>query len=722
MKNRVKKISELSAEELEVRRQKERERKQKQREQQRLENPREPKEKKPRKLAGDAMFIGIDGEGVDTPDGDQKYAMLVASTGEYILNPEGLPSRSCFRFLCELAVKYPGAILVCYGASYDVNMMLKDVPREQLKVLHGYVDGTGKSHDADSITWNGYRLKYRPRKEFWLGLFGMPKFLEKPDGTKKPNYQCTVQLWDVIGFFQGAFVKAVESYLGKDHPKLAMIKEGKRARGNFTREQLETFVLPYCQAEVEVLVELMNELRENLQSANLHISRWDGAGACAMALLKREGIKEHMERFHNDIHRAAQFAYAGGRIELQWYGNYTKLVYHYDLRSAYPAAMLHLPSLAGGKWRHLTKLPVKRIRTLPFFTMYRVEWSFDDKKSFYPFPYREHTGSIRFPPRGHNWVWGPELMVALDFADYFGGTLTVHEAYVFVPAPGMEDVRPFAFLPDLYEQRKKWKKDGNGAEKAMKLAINSLYGKQVQHVGYHGNGGDFKPLLPPFHQLEWGGFVTSYTRGALLRAAMQMPEAIIAFATDGIFSRVPLDLPCENILGNWEYSQHEYMTIVQSGVYWVENEGKEVAYYRGFDQGAITRDKVLQAWTEKKTLLEVECSRFVTLGTALVSDNQFAKWRTWVRANWDVPADRDGKRLLQLTPTGTKRTAEPNAHKKKPEKTLVKTYPTPATFYDMEIEQMSMEYKLPWEKIEGLDSDTGLPEKAIEIENEESQY
>lgn len=713
MKNRVKKVSELSEDELVIRREKERTRKAVLR----AKTYVPPTKRENHRYAGNEQFIGIDGEGVDTEDGEQHYAMLVASTGEYIIDPEGLSSLQCFHFLAQLAFKYPKAILVCYGASYDVNMMLKDIPRKLLQELHGYTDKSGV-HDASDITWNGYRIKYRARKEFWLGLFAEPKFVEnKRTGKMRPNYQCTVRLWDVIGFYQGAFIKSVQSYLG-DHPLLEMIKKGKLARGNFSREQLETFVLPYCQAEVQVLVELMNVLRDNLQAADLRISRWDGAGACAMALLKRENVKDHMARFDNDIHIAAQFAYAGGRIELQWYGNYEKKgekIYHYDLRSAYPAAMLELYSLDGAMWKHISeRIQFSSNEKLPHTAMFRVEWSFDDKKSFYPFAYREHTGSIRFPRKGHNWVWSPELQVALDFKEYFGGSMIIHEAYILVPKD--DTIRPFAFLTDLYEQRKIWKKQGNGAEKAMKLAINSLYGKQVQHVGYHNSHDEHLSNLPPFHQLEWGGEVTSRTRAALLRAAMQCPENVICFATDGIFSTKELDLDCSDKLGNWEAATHEYMTIVQSGVYWLESNGKEAAYYRGFDQGAITREKVLAAWKEKKTLLEVECSRFVTLGTALSSDNQFSKWRTWLHADWTTPENRDGKRLLQLSPTGTKRYAEENSHTKSPQKALVKTYPAHATYYEMGIEQMSMKYKLPWEQ-DGIDE-----EKEIERENTESFY
>jgi len=228
-------------------------------------------------------------------------------------------------------------------------------------------------------------------------------------------------------------------------------------------------------------------------------------------------------------------------------------------------------------------------------------------------------------------------------ADY----IEIEEAWVFQPK--VKVCFPFAFLRDLFTLRAIWKREGNGAEKAMKLAINSVYGKMVQQLGYLSKEvkeGEKKTNgKPPYHQLEWGGYVTSYTRAQLFRACMQKPTAIISLATDGIYSLEPLDLPCGKELGQWEYHEHTDMTLVTSGVYWYTNiepneDGvmveKEHTFYRGFDAGTLTRDMILQSWELGNHVVLAPSTRFITLGAALLPNGgreaqkkRFKEWRTW---------------------------------------------------------------------------------------------
>ena len=83
---------------------------------------------------------------------------------------------------------------------------------------------------------------------------------------------------------------------------------------------------------------------------------WHGAGAAASALIEAEKLKRH---YGPDIavanitpqQEAAHHAYFGGRIELLKQGFMEGGRLHvYDIASAYPAAMVGLPSLAGGSW------------------------------------------------------------------------------------------------------------------------------------------------------------------------------------------------------------------------------------------------------------------------------------------------------------------------------------------------------------------------------------
>jgi hypothetical protein len=597
--------------------------------------------------------VAWDGEGLTTekiigytkdnkPMYEHVYALLMNSKGDSIDDSKGLSTVSCLYFLTETELANKNAIHVCYGASYDVNMLLRDVPYEDLEKLYA----------GDKIIFDRYELEYRPRKSLIVrrmsaNVFGRWKEVKRKDGstTYEKIFESKLTLWDVIGFFQGTFLKALESYHIPHNTE--DIKAGKERRGSFTRDELDIFIKPYCLLEVQALVLLMEELHRRLKETNLKITRWDGAGACASALLQRENVKAHLAETPQAVQYAAQHAYSGGRIEPLMYGHYSGPIHHYDINSAYPAAMLHLPSLADGEWMHVRQniygLPID-IRTYPPFGVWKVSWAFPETHPLYPFPYRTKGGSILFPPHGKNWIWGCELLAALETFPNAQRYIHIEEGHVFYPRT-MD--RPFHFLPELFDLRARWKIEENGAEKALKLAINSLYGKMVQQLGFTSPssiGGAWK--RPPFHQLEYGGYVTAYTRSELFRACMQNPKAIISLATDGIYSIRPLELPCGTKLGQWGYHIHSDMTLVTSGVYWYSEEGEEHAFYRGFDSGTLTRQAVLDAWEKSEHSVIAKSTRFITLGAALLPNGgnaskqkRFKEWRSWKTIDRELRLD-----------------------------------------------------------------------------------
>jgi DNA polymerase type B, organellar and viral len=654
------------------------------------------------KYQGRKDFIAIDGEGVTRSDGvTHDYVLLCASTGERISNPDGLSTADCFTFLIELAKRYPHAIFVCFGASYDINQMLRDVPKNKLQELW---KGQGNSYGTDnkrSTTYKDYALEYRKRKSFTIRKYGNPKFIEKTtrhkDGTTSvnwvPNFVASLVLWDVIGFFQGRFVDVLgdkkagyfNDLLQGDcivfpdgyTVDLARMKNMKNKRGSFTVEELESDILPYCMEEVETLARLMERLRAYLLEAGLQLARWDGAGACAGAMLKRENIKDYMHEKIPDkaLYHAQLCAYSGGRIELGMFGVYIGAVYNYDINSAYPNGMQYLPALTNGMWRRIKGYPTRP------YSLIHVHWDFAEDLPYYPFFLRDNNGSIFYPCFGKGWYWKVEVDAALRVyksgklsTDNNKGTIEILEAWEF--APYDESVKPFAFIPKVFEQRAEWKKRKCAAEKVLKLGINSLGGKTAQSLG----GSADNP--PPYHNIGWAGYFTAYTRAMIFDAIMQAPDKVIAIATDGIFSTVPLHVPLGDGLGHWGEKIGDGIVAVQAGVYWTltkldappteeeltsqhANETylhyqgiwyKTAPHYRGFDQGSITPAMVLNAWEQcyqegiSNATLPVHITRFVTLGSALANPDLWQYWRTW----------RTAPRELDLFPTGKRDVTMPD--------------------------------------------------------------
>jgi hypothetical protein len=350
----------------------------------------------------------------------------------------------------------------------------------------------------------------------------------------------------------------------------------------------------------------------------------------------------------------------------------------------------------------------------------------------YPFPYRTKGGSILFPPHGKNWVWYPELKTALESIPGADKYIHIEEAWAFHPH-SLE--KPFAFLNDLFTLRAIWKREGNGAEKAMKLAINSVYGKMVQQLGYMivDEKGNIQGK-PPYHQLEWGGYVTSYTRAMLFEACMQNPGAIISLATDGIYSTQPLNLPCGKGLGQWEYNVHDNMTLVTSGVYWYTDKGKQHAFYRGFDHGTLRRSDILNAWYRNEHSVCAPSTRFITLGAALLPNGgrkaqkeRFSEWRTWKTIERVLSLDMthvvkrleegDENQVGGLTPWELEGTPDTHLVRTRA-RTILFLRNKPLPFQDaymiegQEATVLSAPYKLKWEAGKEVDQDAyveGIP-------------
>lgn len=586
-----------------------------------------------------ANFLAWDGEGLQLED-TQVYGLMANSKGDYIIDITGLSTEKCLDFLTS--DKYPkNTIHVCFGASYDVNMIMRDIPENLLRELH-----KGNRFVKWSTSKSSYELEYRPRKSFTIRKFRTEvrngKTYNCYDHKKKKFvFERVVTLWDVFGFFQSKFTKVLKEWtrgtIYEDTYKsvISDIEMGKQKRGQFSQEETESFVLPYCLKECEALRDIMHILHGYLQDSNLTLSRWDGSGAIAASLLKREGIKKHIrtglkleiEPYPQHVIDAAEYAYFGGWIEGYYIGHIDMPIYHYDLISAYPSETVELDSLTMGHWQTIkigNMLPIGELKELinsfPSFWIANVEWNNGPLYGPGPFSWRNKLGTVTRPIQGRGWQWSPEITAVIELFPRLN--LKIGDIHFFVP--DKNNIKPFLFMKEIFYLRKKLKAEGKHVQIVYKLALNSVYGKLAQSLGYDLE----RDLKPPFHCLIYAGLITSGTRAKILRAVMQSPLSIISIATDGIYSMKPLDLDIGENLGQWEYTQHESITLVQPGFYWFSTNGKESHYYRGFNEGCITREQVIQAYRDNVQSISVSTTRFITLG-ATIGLNNFNHWRTW---------------------------------------------------------------------------------------------
>lgn len=648
-------------------------------------------------------FMAWDGEGLNL-NGEHRYVLLMNSDGEKIINENGLDTEHCLRFLCSIKNSHKKHIHVIYGGSYDVNMILKDLSYRHICMLQ-------KNH---KVFWKYFKIEYVPRKFFRVSLYEQNSTINK----MKERPIVSITLWDVIGFFQATFVGALEDHFKTEESKkelhLEEIKAGKARRSDFSKDELDNFIIPYTTHELHALVALMEKLRADAMQVNVHLKRWDGAGAAASAVLGSYKVKQYYDELPQEVEHAAQVAYGGGRVEMFKYGHSSSPVHHYDIIGAYPSSMKFLPSLVDGTWEHF-KIKKVNVLTKDFTiqpnTLYKIYWNFQsglNNFKIFPFFYRKPWGTTRilYPNQGYTWVWSPELEIAQKWKSYFQGELRVIEKYVFHPKD--DNVRPFDFVSELYKKRLEMKKVGDGGQHVLKYAINSLYGKMAQTVGYRA-----EYQHPPFYNLMYAGLITSYTRARMYDAAMQSPDSIIAIATDGIWSTTPLTLDIGIDLGQWEYELLSSFTSIQAGVYFAEKEdGTRVYHYRGFNQGSISEQQVLEAWERLDYDLLVPTTRFITMGTAVASEERFNKfWRTWDTST----------RRLEIIPSPSQKRFTDKEEYHQPHKELIPTFSMMDVRFnrvegitDITERYLSKPHPLPWQE-------TPMTEQEIEAKNLEEE-
>ena len=327
------------------------------------------------------VIVAWDGEGANLETGEHVYNLLGNSRGDYILNHSGLSTLGVFEFF--LTNSNPRDINVIFGGSYDANMLLKDVPKDKLQVLW----------DTGQCYWENFKIIYAPRKKLTI-----TRFYHK----NRKLRQDTFILWDVLGYFQMSFVAACRKWLG-DLPILDDIEDMKHKRSSFDVKDIKS-IIQYNQHECNLLVRLTESLFDAMDEGEIKLSRYDGAGSIAGALLRKYKITQHMGEPTEEAKRWAQYTYSGGWIEAMKIGTTPNpmKIYRYDINSAYPSAAMMLPSYSGATWE------IEESWNHSSSSLVRVRWHFKDAP-FYPLFYREPDGSIIHPQWGEGIYFGSEI-------------------------------------------------------------------------------------------------------------------------------------------------------------------------------------------------------------------------------------------------------------------------------------------------------------------------
>lgn len=564
-----------------------------------------------------------------------------------------LSSDEILHFLLGLKEAFPSSIFVSYVFSYDITQALSDLPYEKLQAI--------QSNSSSYTFWRGYCIRYLRGKYFTIAkLKPGPVFLS----SGKLNSTLPVTIYDVFGFFQCSFVKAISSIPGLlPREIISKISACKDLRTEFDKLDITT-IQEYTALELDALCAVMDAIKTKLEEMQLKLTRWNGAGSVASAALTKHRVKEHFQDIRTrDIETPqlwAMHAFFGGRIELLKYGLHQQRAYVYDIVSAYPHAQVSLPSMKGCTWEYIQyRMPELLMEAgggrkeltsqVSCLSMCEVIWTCK-KFPFGPFPYRTPQGAIYYPLDGRGIYCIEEVLAALR-AQKLGMPVELYLCGVYRCTPSDNGVEPFDWMRRYYAQRQKLKEEYretgeyNLMEMLLKLSLNASYGKLAQKVGAHG---DNPPVTAnPYY----AAIITARTRARLLDAAMLDPSAIIMFATDGIASTRPLDVIQSRELGGWDHATIDGGLFVQSGVYWYYQQGETLSSkMRGIKPDNLDttlHDIVLDAWKNGATNIEYKYKQYITLGMAMKSERWADIMGCWITSQRNLDLFPGVKRHIQ---------------------------------------------------------------------------
>jgi len=509
--------------------------------------------KRVRSQAKQLRFIALDGEALEVTEKrgrkttkEQRYCLLSSSFGNPpLLNRKGLSTVAVFEWLLDLAQsakdrKFADKF-VMFSMHYDVNQWVRDLPDGYKDDLFAAVPG---------IEWGAYELSYVPKKIFELKRYSVVGGMRQVTAS--------IKVFDAFSFFGTSFKVACEQFLGET-PRA--IEWGKKQRGSFSWSDLER-VRDYNDQENILLVRMMESIAGWLKQLDLVPRSWYGPSAVAQHCLRTWGIGDDIrgnskEELPPALGDKFLRAYFGGRFEAFKIGHFDRL-YSYDINSAYPAAMRDLPKLDDiTKWRKIQTFKQNR------FSLYKVEWRLPSTAYIGPFPWRNKHGSVCFPRKGSGWYWFPEVDQALRrWGKKYVTVIRGLEYTGNVPSKLSQKIE------ETYKLRQELKDSGNPAQYALKITINSLYGKLCQSIG-----------RAEYHCLAYAGYITSATRASLMAAVRGKERGIVSFATDGILSLEPLeDLEISRELGGWEYDCFDKGgLVIMPGLYRLTGDKKKTA-------------------------------------------------------------------------------------------------------------------------------------------------
>ena len=488
----------------------------------------------------------------ETENGD--IFLLALSNGARLEYPN-ITFESVARFL----LSYEGYLLFFHNLQYDAECILKLLPEESLK---RYLKTKNLRFE-----YNGYVIRYIPKRRLTISK-----------GRHSISCYDTAQFYD-----NNDFVTAYREHIGKPLPQEYLEMKDKRkffCSRHFQRhkKQLRRYIIQDCKLTEALAINWVETFRKQF---GFVVGKWISAGYLAEKVLIRNKIS--IPFFHEipyDVQDLAWMSFYGGRFELLIKG-FIGECWLYDINSAYPYALSKIPDITSGKWIE----GKKKIHPKAALGFYRILAHVDDSVRVAPFPFRTKNNMIMFPVGEFETYVTLEELKAVESDNRI--SCKILDSWQFIP--DKDCPYPFKdFIEEQYNKRLELKEKGDQLERAIKIVLNSMYGKMAQRVNNR-IGNLFSPVI--------ASFITGYTRAQLYRFVREhnLEEHVVAFATDSIAVKKEVSNLNSKELGEMKLDKHATDVIFLSNGFYRFN-GKWKQRGVGYDRKKKIEIEHLDTW------------------------------------------------------------------------------------------------------------------------------
>jgi len=405
-----------------------------------------------------------------------------------------------FTNIAKFLLKHEGTWIFFYNLQYDAECILKLLPKS---ILDSY-----KKKRILDFSYEGYHVRYIPKKQLTI---------------RKGNH--SISCYDIAQYFENK--KLDKAYC--EHTKKSLdpaYLEVKNERKKFSLRYFlrnKNKIRRYCLEDCILTKELADLWASTFYDVfGFYPANWISSGYLAEKVLIFNSVDiASFTDIEYSVQDLAWKSFYGGRFELVQRG-FIGDCYLYDINSAYPYALTFLPDITNGKWMESTK--INPHASVGFF---HIRANVSDSVKIAPFPFRTKNNRIIYPTGEF------ETFVTLEELKAVHGDTRIKykiiESYQFIANPNC--TYPFRdFIKSQYQKRLELKQQENSLERAIKIVLNSMYGKTAQRVN-NKMGNLFNPAI--------ASFITGFARAHLYRFMKEnnLEKEVVAFATDSIACR-----------------------------------------------------------------------------------------------------------------------------------------------------------------------------------------